>query len=69
MLVDAMKQHLEEKILNPICRKLTLRPKRPIVLKNKLWTLLYETRPVRANSESALVKAKGSKTERHGQQA
>ena len=31
MLVDAMKQHLEEKILNPIRRKLTLRPKRPIV--------------------------------------
>ena len=26
-----MKQHLEEKILNPIRRKLTLRPKRPIV--------------------------------------
>ena len=31
MLVDAMKQHLEEKIINPIRRKLTLRPKRPIV--------------------------------------
>ena len=31
MLVDAIKQHLEEKILNPIRRKLTLRPKRPIV--------------------------------------
>ena len=31
MLVDAIKQHLEGKILNPIRRKLTLRPKRPIV--------------------------------------
>ena len=30
-LVDAIKQHLEGKILNPIRRKLTLRPKRPIV--------------------------------------
>ena len=37
--------------------------------KNKLWTLPHEKRPVRANSESASVKAKGSKTERHGQQA
>ena len=35
----------------------------------KLWTLPYERRPVRANSESASVKAKGSKTERQGQQA
>ena len=35
--------------------------------KNKLWTLSYERRPVRANSESASVKAKGSKTERHEQ--
>ena len=31
MLVDVMKQHLEEKTLNPARRKLTLRPKRPIV--------------------------------------
>ena len=31
MLVDTINQHLEEKILNPIRRKLTLRPKRPIV--------------------------------------
>ena len=31
MLVDAIKQHLEGKILNPIRQKLTLRPKRPIV--------------------------------------
>ena len=31
---------------------------------NKLWTLPYERRPVRANSESASVKAKGSKMER-----
>ena len=30
-LVDAIKQHLEGKILNPIRRKSTLRPKRPIV--------------------------------------
>ena len=37
--------------------------------KNKLWTLLYERRLVGANSESASVKAKGCKTERHGQQA
>ena len=37
--------------------------------KNKLRTLSYERRPVRANSESASVKAKGTKTERHGQQA
>ena len=37
--------------------------------RNKVWTLPYEKRPVRANSESALVKAKGSKTERYGQQA
>ena len=37
--------------------------------KNKPWTLPHEKRPVRANSESASVKAKGSKTERHGQQA
>ena len=36
--------------------------------KNKPWNLPYEKRPVRANSESASVKAKGSKTERHGQQ-
>ena len=35
--------------------------------KNILWTLPYEKRPVRANSESASVKAKGSKTERHRQ--
>ena len=34
--------------------------------KNILWTLPYEKRPVRANSESASIKAKGSKTERHG---
>ena len=34
--------------------------------KNKLWTLSYERRPVRANSESASVKAKGSKTESLG---
>ena len=32
--------------------------------KKKLWTLPYERRPVRANSESASVKAKGSETER-----
>ena len=31
MLVDAIKQHLEGKIVNSIRRKLTLRPKRPIV--------------------------------------
>ena len=37
--------------------------------KNILWTLSYEKRPVRANSESASVKAKRSKTERHGQHA
>ena len=37
--------------------------------KNQLWTLPYEERPVRENSESASVKAKGSKTERHEQQA
>ena len=35
----------------------------------KLWTLPYERRPIRANSEKASVKAKGSKTERQGQQA
>ena len=38
-------------------------------LKKKLWILLYDRHPVRANSESASVKAKGSKTERQGQQA
>ena len=37
--------------------------------KKKLWTLPYERRPIRANSERASVKAKGSKTERQGQQA
>ena len=37
--------------------------------KKKLWTLPYERRPVQPNSESGLVKAKGAKTERHGQQA
>ena len=37
--------------------------------KKKLWTLPYERSPVRANSESASVKPKGSKTERQGQQA
>ena len=37
--------------------------------KKKLWTLPYERRPVQANSESASVKAKGSKMERQGQQA
>ena len=36
-------------------------------LKKKPWTLSHERRPVRANSESASVKAKGSKTERHEQ--
>ena len=38
-------------------------------LKKKIWTLPHERRPVRANSESASFKAKGSKTERQGQQA
>ena len=33
------------------------------------YVLSYERRPVRANSEIASVKAKGSKTERHRQQA
>ena len=37
--------------------------------KNKLWTLPYERHLVRGNSESAPVKAKGSKTERQRQQA
>ena len=37
--------------------------------KKKLWTLPYERRAIRANSETASVKAKGSKTERQGQQA
>ena len=32
--------------------------------KKKLWTLPHERRPVRANSESASFKAKGSKTEK-----
>ena len=41
----------------------------PHLKKKKLWTLPYERRPVWANSESASVKAKGSKTERQGQQA
>ena len=36
-------------------------------LKKKPWTLPHERRPVRANSESASVKARGSKTERHEQ--
>ena len=35
----------------------------------KIWTSPSERRPVRANSESASVKEKGSKTERQGQQA
>ena len=34
--------------------------------KKKVWTLPYERRPFRANSESASVKAKGAKTESHG---
>ena len=38
-------------------------------LKKKLWTLPYERHPIRANPERASVKAKGSKTERQGQQA
>ena len=37
--------------------------------KKKLWTLPYERRPIRANSERASVKAIGTKTERQGQQA
>ena len=37
--------------------------------KNIVCTLPYEKRPVRAKSECASVKAKGSKTERYGQQA
>ena len=41
----------------------------PHLKKKKLWTLPYERRTVWANSESASVKAKGSKTERQGQQA
>ena len=35
--------------------------------KKKLWNLPYERRPVRANSETASVKAKRSKTETEGQ--
>jgi len=41
----------------------------PHLKKKKLWILRYDRHPVRANSESASVKAKGSKTEKQGQQA